>query len=51
VECQLDLCGSGWDPKVGFCEYGFCKNREFLDQLNNYELLKEDPAPWSWLIM
>jgi hypothetical protein len=25
--------------------FRFHKNREFLDQLNNYELFKKDPAP------
>jgi len=37
------------------CEYGneswcFIKVGEFLEQLSDYELLKKDSAPWSYLI-
>jgi hypothetical protein len=35
---------------VGFCEHGYelsGYSRKFLKQLNNYQLLKEEPAAWS----
>jgi len=25
------------------------KYREFLEQMKNYQLLRKDSAPWSWL--
>ena len=25
------------------------KHREFLEQMKNYQLLRKDSAPWSWL--
>jgi hypothetical protein len=28
----------------------FHKSREFLEQVNNYELPKKDLASWSWLV-
>jgi hypothetical protein len=28
---------------------GYIKGGEFLDQMNDYQLLKKDSAPWSWL--
>jgi hypothetical protein len=39
---------------VGFCEHvdeflSFIKGGEFLDQLNNYKLLKKDCTSWRWL--
>jgi VanZ family protein len=39
---------------VGSCEHsnkpsGSIKGREFLDQLNDYQHLK-DSAPWNWLV-
>jgi len=27
----------------------FHKRREFLDQLSDFQFLKKDPAPYSWL--
>jgi hypothetical protein len=50
--CGLDSSGSGQRPMAGSCEHGYeltgsIKGGRFLDQLNNYQLLKEDFAPWS----
>jgi hypothetical protein len=30
--------------------FWFCKGRELLDKLKNYQLYKEDPTLWSWLV-
>jgi hypothetical protein len=40
---------------TGFCEHvnelsGSIKDREFLGWLSDYQLLKTDSAPWSWLV-
>jgi len=42
-------------PMVGSCEHGnepsdFMKGREFLNQVNDYYLLKKDSAPQSQLL-
>jgi len=39
---------------VGSCEHtskplGSIKSGEFLDQLNEYHVLKKDSNPWNWL--
>jgi hypothetical protein len=48
---ELDACGSGLGPVAGSCEQsnepsGSIRRREFLDKLSDYELLKEESAPW-----
>jgi hypothetical protein len=48
----LSASGSGKGHVAGSCEHGhepsaFIKGGEFLDYLNDYELLKMDFAPWS----
>jgi hypothetical protein len=49
---RLDSNGSGQDPVAGSCEHGSepsssIKSRNFLTNLSDYQLLKEDSAPWS----
>jgi hypothetical protein len=39
-------------PMAGCCAHcnevsDFIKSRELFDQLSDYQLLKEDPVPWS----
>ena len=36
--------------KHGHKSSGYIKCEEFLDELRNYELLKEDRGPWSCLV-
>jgi hypothetical protein len=48
----LDSIGSGHGPMVVSCEHDneqttSIKSGESLDQLSDYQLLKEDSAPWS----
>jgi hypothetical protein len=50
--------GLGWDQIPCICDYGDELSGsiaiEFLDHLNTYELLKDDPVPWScfrWLLL
>jgi hypothetical protein len=50
----VDTIGSGCEPDEVFREYGndplgSIKYGKFLDSLKNYQLLKEDCAPWSFL--
>jgi hypothetical protein len=50
----MDASGSGQGPVAVPCEHcnepsGSIKGGEFLDQLNDYYLLKMDSAPWSYL--
>jgi hypothetical protein len=39
---------------AGFCEYdneslsGSMKGAEFLDQMSDYQYLKDSPAPWNY---
>jgi hypothetical protein len=52
VGCEVDASGSGYDPVAGSCEHGnepwdSIKGEEFFDQLNYYQLLKKQFAPWS----
>jgi len=47
----LNSAGSGWSPVAGSCEHGnepsgSVKGDGVLDQLNDYQLLKEDSASW-----
>jgi hypothetical protein len=51
-DIPTDPCGSGWGLVTGSCEHGnepsvSLKNREFLDQLSKYYLLKKDYVAWS----
>jgi hypothetical protein len=43
---------SGQSPVAGSCEHGkdlsgYINGREFLDLVNDYQLLKKDSALWS----
>jgi hypothetical protein len=54
-EYELDSSGSGQRPVAGSCEHrietsGSIKGGEFLDYLSDYQLLKEDSAPWKLLL-
>jgi hypothetical protein len=51
-ECGLDTSGLRYGPVAGFYEdsnepSGSVKGGEFIDQLNDCELLKKDSARWS----
>jgi hypothetical protein len=48
----LDLSGPGQDPMAGSCEHGnvnsgSIKGREFLDQVNDCQILKKESVLWS----
>jgi hypothetical protein len=50
----VDSSGSRLGPGGGSCEYGnetsvSIEAGEFLENLNDYLLLKKDSVPWSWL--
>jgi hypothetical protein len=54
--CGSKSSGSIYGPVAGSCEHGSghsvsIKGAKFLDQLSDYELLKEDSAPWSYLVV
>jgi hypothetical protein len=43
-------------PVVGFCEhtdelFGFMKSRNIFYRLSDYQLLKQGPALWSYLVI
>jgi hypothetical protein len=48
---ELNLTGSGKAPAVSSCERGNVPSgsigAELFNQLNDYELLKKNFAPWS----
>jgi hypothetical protein len=49
--CSLDSSGSGQGPVAGCCEHGekpsgSTKGREFINQMIDYQLLKEDCTVW-----
>jgi hypothetical protein len=51
----VGLTDSRYGPGTGCCDQGheslsFLKGGEFLVQLSDYQLLKMDFVPWSWLI-
>jgi len=51
-EFRLDASGSGWGPVAGPFEYdnepsGSIRNGEFLNYLSEYQLLKNNLAPYS----
>jgi hypothetical protein len=50
TECEGMKC-IDLDPDRDLCWalMNTVKREEFLDQLRDYQLLKKDSAPWSWL--
>jgi hypothetical protein len=53
--CELELSGLELGQVTKPCEYstataGSIKNRVFLDLVRNDYLLKNDSAPWHWLV-
>jgi hypothetical protein len=53
--CRLDSSGSGHVLLAITCGHGSepsgsIKDREFLDQLSNYQLLKKESATWSYSV-
>jgi hypothetical protein len=51
----MDLIGPGLGSVTDFCGHGTkfsgsIKGEEFLNQLSNYQVLKKDSVPRSWLV-
>jgi hypothetical protein len=49
--CEVDSTGLGQVPVASCCEhkrkFGFIKEKDFLNQLSNYQRLKKESAVWS----